>query len=63
MLPSSEHQTLPINDEDDDGGPIDERVMADVNLAWKKGASSVFKIISTFITCFKSCHIPCHCPQ
>ena len=32
MLPS-EHQTVVVDDEDDDGGPMDERVMADVKLA------------------------------
>ena len=41
MLPS-EHQTLTVDDEDDDGGPMDERIMADVKLARKKGASSFF---------------------
>jgi hypothetical protein len=43
MLPL-EHQT-PIVDDDDDGGPMDERVMADVKLARTKGASFIFQIV------------------
>ena len=41
MLPL-EHQTLTVDDEDNNGGPMDERIMADVKLARKKGASSFF---------------------
>lgn len=41
MLPS-EHQTTTVDD-DDEGGPMDERVMADVKLAQERGTSSNFK--------------------
>lgn len=44
MLPL-EHQTPIVDDECDDGGPTDERVLADVKLARKKGASFIFKIV------------------
>ena len=44
MLPL-EHQTPVMDDEDDDGGATDERVMADVKLARKKGASFIFLIV------------------
>jgi hypothetical protein len=52
MLPS-EHQTPDGDDEDDDGGPTDERVMADVKLARKKGASSFFYLFNTYLSCFQ----------
>jgi hypothetical protein len=49
MLPS-EHQTPIVDDEDDDIGPTDERVLADVKLARKKGASSFVSTIILYIS-------------
>ena len=62
MLPS-EHQTVVVDDEDDDGGPMDERVMADVKLAQKKVCHPFLRLFYTFLTCFQSGHIPQHCPH